>query len=126
MGLDQCVFVVKKSVNPKKFEVEPPEDLWENPFHYWRKHPNLEGWMENLYRKKGGEEEDFNCISLLLTEEDLIQLGKDLLDKNLPETEGFFFGESTQENYYDTLEFVVKGLREINRGEHDLYYRSSW
>ena len=30
--------------------------------HYWRKHPNLHGWMEDLYRAKGGAAE-FNCRS---------------------------------------------------------------
>ena len=28
----------------------------EEELHYWRKHPNLQGWMENLYREKGGQD----------------------------------------------------------------------
>lgn len=35
--------------------------------HYWRKHPNLHGWMEQLYRDKGGAEEIFNCAAVFST-----------------------------------------------------------
>ena len=28
--------------------------------HYWRKHPNLHGWMESLYYEKGGTAGSFN------------------------------------------------------------------
>jgi hypothetical protein len=28
--------------------------------HYWRKHPNLHGWMEALYYAKGGTVKPFN------------------------------------------------------------------
>jgi hypothetical protein len=28
--------------------------------HYWRKHPDLHGWMEKLCRAKGGKFDDFN------------------------------------------------------------------
>jgi len=40
---------------------------------YWRKHPNLQGWMEQLWREKGGKGE-FNCVDVELTREDLKQL----------------------------------------------------
>mgnify|MGYP000674080630 CR=1 FL=1 len=42
--------------------------------HYWRKHPNLHGWMEQLYYSKGGNEDSFNCTNLLLTMGDLNKL----------------------------------------------------
>lgn len=88
MGLDQYA----KTRNPKTEEV--------NEFQYWRKHNALQGWMENLWRSKGcpnrdEDHEDFNCISLDLTNEDFDLLEKDLLDSRLPETSGFFFGSST-------------------------------
>ena len=34
--------------------------------HQWRKHPNLHGWVENVYRRKGGSQE-FNCTPVQLT-----------------------------------------------------------
>ena len=36
-------------------------------FHDWRKHPDLHGWMEDLYREKGGTDAEFNCVNLQLT-----------------------------------------------------------
>jgi hypothetical protein len=39
------------------FEVETLAEL-----HYWRKHPNLHGWMEQHYREKGDSAKSFNCV----------------------------------------------------------------
>ena len=33
---------------------------------YWRKHPNLHGWMESLYYEKGGTADRLNCVNLQL------------------------------------------------------------
>lgn len=51
--------------------------------HYWRKHPNLHGWMEPLNREKGSTEGQFNCVTLLLTEVDLGRLEADIRAKAL-------------------------------------------
>ena len=56
---------------------------------YWRKHPNLHGWFEKLYREKGGKEEEFNCEFLELTTEDLNNLEIAVKQAKLPFTEGF-------------------------------------
>lgn len=92
--------------------------------HDWRKHPNLHGWMEQLYREKGGEKE-FNCVNLQLTEEDLDKLENDIRDSNLPETHGFFFGESTTGTQKGDLEFITVARQSINEGS-DVYYTSWW
>jgi hypothetical protein len=44
---------------PVDFTAEESQEL-----AYWRKHPNLHGWMEQLYRAKGGTAEDFSRASL--------------------------------------------------------------
>ena len=44
----------------------------------WRKHPNLQGWMQELYYEKGGEG-SFNCVDLELTLGDL-----EALEESLP------------------------------------------
>lgn len=70
MGLDMYAHYLHDA--PAKavdFEVENYGEL-----HYWRKHPNLHGWMERLYRKKGGREDSFNCVNVLLTADDLDRL----------------------------------------------------
>ncbi|CAH1691814.1 hypothetical protein CHELA1G11_20968 [Hyphomicrobiales bacterium] len=67
MGLDMyaCTMITM----PSTAVDFAPED--ETPLHYWRKHPNLHGWMHRLYRHKGGTDNEFNCVNLQLTEADL-------------------------------------------------------
>ena len=85
---------------------------------YWRKHNALHGWMEKLYRKKGGTEE-FNCVPLELVEADLEMLELVVTKTMLPETGGFFFGsdsrfcghykEQTLQFIEEAREYLVKG-----------------
>ncbi len=91
---------------------------------YWRKHPDLHGWMENLYREKGGREQSFNGDLMVLTLKDLDRLEEDILRKNLPKTSGFFFGESGEISLKD-LEFVLEARKAIQEGD-TVFYDSSW
>ena len=91
---------------------------------YWRKHPDLHGWMENLYREKGGREKSFNGDLVVLTLADLDRLEEDILRKNLPKTTGFFFGESGEISLKD-LEFVLEARKAIQEGD-TVFYDSSW
>ena len=91
---------------------------------YWRKHPNLQGWMEELYREKGGEQE-FNCEDLELTLDDLDALEKSLDDEALPETAGFFFGGDADDHYLESdREFIREARSAIKQGYTVVY--SSW
>jgi hypothetical protein len=91
----------------------------------WRKHPDLHGWMENLYREKGGSELSFNGDPVVITEEDLDELKITILTGNLPFTEGFFFGESRDLIKFADLEFIEKAKKAIQEGD-TIYYDSSW
>lgn len=91
---------------------------------YWRKHPDLHGWMENLYREKGGREQSFNGDLVVLTLADLDRLEEDILRKNLPKTTGFFFGESGEISLKD-LEFILEARKAIQEGD-TVFYDSSW
>jgi hypothetical protein len=91
---------------------------------YWRKHPDLHGWMENLYREKGGREQSFNGDPVMLTLADLDRLEDDILEVNLPKTTGFFFGESGGISLKD-LQFVLEARKAIQEGD-TVYYDSSW
>ena len=91
---------------------------------YWRKHPDLHGWMENLYREKGGREKSFNGDLVVLTLKDLDRLEEDILRKKLPKTSGFFFGESGEISLKD-LEFVLEARKAIQEGD-TVFYDSSW
>ena len=136
MGLDQFSYRIKKGfiTKPVDFstekyneETEEHEVLCEKEeIHYWRKHPNLQGWMEELYYEKGGESPEFNCVNVQLTWEDLEKLEQNIKEGLLPETRGFFFGNNSDEEYREeTLEFVENGLNSIKDG-YDVYYSSWW
>ena len=90
----------------------------------WRKHPNLQGWMENLWHEKGGEGE-FNCVELELTLENLDALEATLDEEALPETAGFFFGSNADDHYAEAdREFIVQARAAIKQGYKVIY--SSW
>jgi hypothetical protein len=122
MGLDQFAFAVDK--NGKREELA-----------CWRKHPNLQGWMENLWESKGRPNahedkdsngmSDFNCVQLELTEEDLDSLEQDVTNASLPDTVGFFFGSNSDAVYgQQDLEFVKKAREALDSGLTVVYY--SW
>jgi len=123
MGLDQNAFAHKGAL-PQPTDFEPkPEEISE--LFYWRKHADLEGWMEKLYREKGGKEEVFNVATVELTMQDIDRLERDVLADSLPHTEGFFFGKSHPEDKEATLKFI--GLaRETLRGGDSVFYTSWW
>lgn len=121
MGLDMYAYsVTAKPATEVDFELGDA-----NPIHYWRKHPDLHGWMERLYREKGGAAEVFNCVNLLLTPADLDALEADIRAGSLPTTVGFFFGESDGSEYADDLEFVAKA-REAQAAQQAIIYSSWW
>jgi len=127
MGLD--MFAYKMKYNPSK-EVDFKEEIQEvapSELHYWRKHPNLHGWMEQLYRQKGGGGRDFNGDPVVISKEDLDNLAASIIDEELPDTEGFFFGQSynNEEERQDDLDFVKKAHRAIEEG-YTVYYDSWW
>lgn len=121
MGLDMYAYSVAKNGDPEGGEVEKEE------IAYWRKFNALHGWMEQLYRDKGGSAQSFNCIPVQLTREDLAQLAVDVTQKNLKPTEGFFFGAQTiyPEDIEATMTFIGKAIAEMERGK-DVYYDSWW
>jgi hypothetical protein len=128
MGLDQ--FAYKTKVKPGKsvdFQDEVYKDEVEcEEIHYWRKHPNIHGFMEELYREKGGESE-FNCRPVELTQEDIDRLAESVLGGELPETLGIFFGQSysNNEEENDDLEFCKKASEAIKEG-YIVFYDSWW
>jgi hypothetical protein len=131
MGLDMYAYVAAKKGQmnehyagydyDKDFSpVAKPREL-----AYWRKHPNLHGWMHRLWESKGNSG-DFNGDELELTWEDLEKLEEDLKRKALPGTTGFFFGDPADDYYLERdLEFVKKAKVEVFCGLK-VFYNSSW
>jgi hypothetical protein len=98
-------------------------------FHYWRKHNALHNWFTQLAIEKGivSSADDFNCIDLPLTLEDLNALERDILSKNLKTVEGFFFGPTDYDpaaEMKDDLEAVAKAKEKIKEGLEITY--SCW
>lgn len=126
MGLDQYAYRVRKEAvkNDLGFEHEiDGEETWER-IYYWRKVPALQGFMEELYYKKGGED-TFNCEYVRLDLEDLERLKNAVENNNMPiHTTGFFFGKHYDEDMPSVLKFVDKAKEVIENG--DAVYYSSW
>ena len=94
--------------------------------HYWRKHNRLQGWFEQEYRRQGGEGA-FNTAEVIVTEDVLNKLEKDIKNSALPETQGFFFGSDSYSRYdkEDDLEAIQKARKELAAGR-EVYYWSWW
>lgn len=124
MGLDMYAFSTKAKLNK---EVDfSTTNLKPEEVHYWRKHPNLHGWMHELYLSKGGDKHsDFNGDCVVLTEKDLNELESDIKDGSLPDTSGFFFGQTDGDEVQDDLDFVTKAREVIKEGK-TVYYTSWW
>jgi len=122
MGLDQYAYVAAKAEAWQ--DGNTPREL-----AYWRKHPNLQGWMENLWRSRNTDptvDQAFNGVEVELTWADIDQLEDDIKNKRLPATSGFFFGTDSDDHYQqDDLAFVRKARAELFIGLR-VFYNSSW
>lgn len=123
MGLD--MYALSTKAKPETDVDFSTKNFEQDELHYWRKHPNLHGWMQNLYDMKGGTSDSFNGDCVVLDSEDLDNLEQDIKDGNLPDTSGFFFGNSSGDEDNDDLEFVEKARQAINDGK-TVYYTSWW
>jgi hypothetical protein len=122
MGLDMYVFTTTTSLT-QPVDFEGPENIEE--LHYWRKHPNLHGWMEALYFAKGGKDKDFNMSPVTLEAAELDVLAWLIALDRLPVTAGFFFGESDGSEREDDLEFIEKARKALAEGK-TVFYLAWW
>ena len=123
MGLDQYAYSVDPRLVEGSVDFKVPDGS-ARQIAYWRKHPDLQGWMQELYLAKGGQEE-FNCVNVRLELEDLDALEEAVRDGDLPRTSGFFFGESTPDDQDDDLIFIRDARAELAEGRV-VYYTSWW
>ena len=137
MGLDMYAYVATREGQQRDYydgaefdettreyvnkKVSKPREL-----AYWRKHPNLHGWMETLAEQKKLKYDSFNGVEMELTAEDLDALERDVKKRQLPATSGFFFGDNSDQHYYDQdLAFVKAARTEMFMGLK-VFYNSSW
>lgn len=114
MGLDQYAIATKENTQSR--------DL-----RYWRKHNRLQGWMEALWRSKGGKGE-FNCKDVELTLTDIADLERAITNMELPETGGFFFGSDSYGDFYEPEEDLpfIKEARQMIEDGWTVVYSSWW
>jgi len=75
---------------------------------YWRKHPNLHGYIVEHFAD--GKDE---CQEINITEENIQELIDAVKNRLLPETTGFFFGKSAQ-NDLEIKEEMKTDLKILN------------
>ena len=126
MGLDQYAYRTKQQFSSDvDFNDEINHDEIEE-IMYWRKHPYLQGFMTELYYKKGGRVIPYDLAPLKLTVDDLLELKKLVIDKSLPVSSGFFWGDNNSDYYYDDdLRFIENAIQLINEG-YTVYYDCWW
>jgi hypothetical protein len=121
VGLDQYAYIASKANT--EWDDDSRQDV-----AYWRKHPNLQGWMEKLAERKGLQYKTFNGVELELTWEDVDQLEKDIKADIMSKlgTKGFFFGDPSDDYYREEdLNFCVNAKAELFLGRK-VFYNSSW
>ena len=124
MGLDQYAY--KSKVSSDEFTPDNHERIF-----YWRKNPDLHGWMEKLWEQQNEDlvvnnpDNQFNTVYLELTADDLTDLEYQNEGETLPETTGFFFGKSDKSDKELNKEFIEIARQAIN-DEYRVYYFSWW
>jgi len=134
VGLDMYAYVATKAGQQREYydgcvikdgEYTNPNVTQPREIAYWRKHPNLHGWMQQLWESQGNSG-DFNGDELELTYEDLEVLELDVIAGTLPGTSGFFFGNDADDHYRkEDLEFIKNARAELFMGLK-VFYNSSW
>ena len=112
----------------RKADTEAKNQGWINTdLYYWRKFNALHGWMHELYIRKGGTDEDFNCNTVRITLDDLEDLMQTTEKGKLKPTQGFFFGaqEVEAEDLESVFDFAYKAKAEIAAGKA-VFYDSWW
>jgi hypothetical protein len=131
MGLDMYAYsATKEGANAEYWDKHGQPDCPPKPkeIAYWRKHPNLHGWMAELWlsRNAEGDAENFNGVELELFEEDLNNLEEAVRNGELPGTSGFFFGNNADDYYKASdLEFIAHARADMFCGQR-IFYNSSW
>ena len=92
---------------------------------YWRKHPNLHGYIVINYA--GGDD---NCKSIFLDEHQIEEIIAAITAETLPHTEGFFFGASDGTEKDADLKIFAAALAWLRAREKGVFksvhYQASW
>lgn len=150
MGLDMYAYTASRSGQYRDWwqdaDLDPNTQKFENvkltrpvEIAYWRKHPNLHGWMEQLWQQRQDLVEPtdthmcpephsnmFNGIELELTWQNIDQLEQCVLNNSLPHSQGFWVGGVKCDYFREQdLEFVRQARTNLFLGLR-VFYNSSW
>jgi len=95
----------------------------------WRKHSKLHGYIVKNFAHNGEDD----CQKIELTEDDLKRIVNAIRNKDLPKTEGCFFGNDEIDEMHakdkdeniNKFEDAIKWLGE-HTWKHSVYYQASW
>jgi len=92
---------------------------------YWRKHPNLHGYIVNNFASGVDD-----CSPIVLSKEDLLKIMDAVRTNSLPETNGFFFGKSDSSYDEETLAVFNDALfwlnEKVENETRQVVYQASW
>ena len=92
---------------------------------YWRKHPNLHGYIVNTFADGIDQ-----CQRIDLSENDIEKIIDAVARDDLPHTEGFFFGISDGSEREETLRIFRDALQWLRTTEPNVFrsvhYQASW
>lgn len=125
MGLDMYFYATNnKNITEEDLNKgERTDELKE--VYYFRKHPNLHGQIQEYYFDKNEFEDIFNTTYYELSEEECKEILEKAKENSLPKTQGFFFGESTEDDNKRTVECMEMLIKLINDG-HKVFYYAWW
>ena len=131
MGLDMYLsgekFIWTDFVDPQN---NPTEDGYrligkELRLGYWRKHPNLHGYIVRTFAEGIDE-----CQCIALSDTDIERIIEAVARDDLPDTTGFFFGVSDGSEKDETLRIFRAALEWLRTEEplvfRSIYYQASW
>ena len=127
MGLDMYL-VGRKTYLDRKLDDEGHKiDTAEVELAYWRKHPNLHGYIVETF---AGDVDD--CQPITLNEDNIELILRAIKDDELPHTEGCFFGTSEKSaaqmaEDVAVFEAALVWLKKEKPNElRSVRYRASW
>lgn len=131
MGLDMYLdgdkFFALDFENPENIPTEDGYRLTNRTLRlgYWRKHPNLHGYIVNNFADGIDE-----CKQICLSEDDIEKIIDAVARNALPHTEGFFFGVSDGSEREETLRIFRDALQWLRTTEPNVFrsvhYQASW
>lgn len=123
MGLD--MFLIGERSFSGGFDDKPKLISERYLLGYWRKHPNLHGYIVQEF-----SEGDDNCRENVLSDESLRQIIAAVENDQLPVTTGFFFGESDGSEKERDLQILRDAVTWLETPDEHAWryvtYQASW